>query len=102
MCLALAVLLLALDLPARSRRAAVAAMAALCFLVGAALIWRDFHWFTDVVAGWALAALIVLAVLRLAGPGTAARRGNSGSESSAVTSEAVTGTREESDDSARA
>ena len=101
-CLALAVLLLAPDLPPRIRRAAVAAMAALCFLVGVALIWRDFHWFTDVVAGWALAALIVLAVLRLARPGAAARRGNSGSGSSAVTSEAVTGTREESDDSARA
>jgi membrane-associated phospholipid phosphatase len=101
-CLALAVLLLGPDLPARSRRAAVAVMVALCFLVGAALIWCDFHWFTDVAAGWALAALIVLAVLRLAGPGSAARRGNSGSGSSAVAAEVATGTREESDDSARA
>jgi membrane-associated phospholipid phosphatase len=101
-CLALAVLLLAPDLPARSRRAAVAVTVALCFLVGAALIWCDFHWFTDVVAGWALAALIVLAALRLAGPGSAARRGNNGSGSSAVAADVATGTREESDDSARA
>ena len=66
---ALAVLLLAPDLPARLRRAAVAVMVVLCFLVGVALIWCDFHWFTDVVAGWALAALIVMAALRLAGSG---------------------------------
>ena len=100
--LALAVLLLAPDLPARIRRAAVAVMAALCFLVGAALVWCDFHWFTDVAAGWALTALIVLAVLRLARPGPAARGGNSGSGSSAVAGEAAIGTRKETDDPARA
>ncbi len=100
-CLALAVLLLAPELPARIRRAAVAAMAALCFLVGMALIWCDFHWFTDVVAGWALAALIVKAALRLTRPGPASQAGNSGS-GIAVGGEATTVNREQADDSARA
>jgi membrane-associated phospholipid phosphatase len=49
----------------RARRAAVAAAMTLSFLIGIALVWRDFHWFTDVLAGWALATLIVLAALRL-------------------------------------
>ena len=66
-CLALAALLLAADLPDRARRAVVAVMVALCFLVGVALIWCDYHWFTDVAAGWALTPLIVMASLRLAG-----------------------------------
>jgi membrane-associated phospholipid phosphatase len=66
-CVALGVLLLVPGLPATARQLAVAAMAAVCFLVGAALIWCDYHWFTDVAAGWALTALIVMAALRLAG-----------------------------------
>jgi membrane-associated phospholipid phosphatase len=66
-CLGLAALLVAADLPDRARRAVVAVMVALCFLVGVALIWCDYHWFTDVVAGWALTPLIVVASLRLAG-----------------------------------
>jgi membrane-associated phospholipid phosphatase len=43
-------------------RAAIAVTAAACFLVGLAMVWCDYHWFTDVVAGWALSALIVWAV----------------------------------------
>jgi membrane-associated phospholipid phosphatase len=78
-CLGLGVLLLAPGLRGRARRAAMAVMAALCFLVGAALIWCDDHWFTDVLAGWALAALIVMASLRITGLG-----GNSRSQRSAV------------------
>jgi membrane-associated phospholipid phosphatase len=78
-CLGLGVLMLAPDLPSWARRAAVTVMAALCFLVGAALIWCNDHWFTDVVAGWALAALIVMAALRITGRG-----GNSRSQRSAV------------------
>jgi membrane-associated phospholipid phosphatase len=78
-CFGLCALLVAPDLPDRARRAAVAIMAALCFLVGAALIWCDDHWFTDVVAGWALAALIVMAALRITGLG-----GNSRSQRSTV------------------
>jgi membrane-associated phospholipid phosphatase len=66
-CLGLGALLLAPDLASWARRAVVAVMAALCFLVGWALIWCDYHWFTDVVAGWALAALIVMASLRITG-----------------------------------
>ena len=51
--------------PARARRAAVAAVAVVCLLVGAALVWCDYHWFTDVVAGWALAVLIIQVALLL-------------------------------------
>jgi membrane-associated phospholipid phosphatase len=65
-CLGLAVLLL-FPRPARAARAAVAAVAVVCLLVGAALVWRDYHWFTDVVAGWALAVLIIQAALLLTG-----------------------------------
>jgi membrane-associated phospholipid phosphatase len=78
-CLGLGVLLLVRGLRGRARQAAVAVMAALCFLVGAALVWCDDHWFTDVVAGWALAALIVMAALWITGLG-----GNSRSRRSAV------------------
>jgi membrane-associated phospholipid phosphatase len=99
-CLGLAVVLLARDLPGPARRAAMAGMAALCFLVGAALIWCDYHWFTDVVAGWALAALIVMAALRATG-----LSGNSGAPASAVRGGAATVStnmnREQVDDSAR-
>jgi membrane-associated phospholipid phosphatase len=66
-CLGLAAVLLARDLPGWARRATLAAVATVCFLVGAALIWCDYHWFTDVVAGWVLAALIVMAALRATG-----------------------------------
>jgi membrane-associated phospholipid phosphatase len=52
-------------LPARAGRVAVAAVAGVCLLVGAALVWCDYHWFTDVVAGWALAGLIIQAAVML-------------------------------------
>jgi membrane-associated phospholipid phosphatase len=95
-CLGLGVLLLVPDLPDRVRWVAVAAMATVCFLVGVALIWCDWHWFTDVVAGWALAALIVMGTLRLTG-----RSGNSRGAASAVGGGAAAVTREQTDDSAR-
>ena len=98
-CFALGVLLLAPDLSLRARRTAVAGMTVLCFLVGLALVWCDFHWFTDVVAGWALAALIVMAALRLARP--AGRDGNSGS-GRAVGGGVTAVNRGQADDSARA
>jgi membrane-associated phospholipid phosphatase len=44
------------------RKAASAVAVAVSFLVGVALVWCDYHWFTDVVAGWALAALIIWVV----------------------------------------
>ncbi len=99
-CLGLAVLLLARDLRGRARQAALAGMAVVCFLVGAALVWCDYHWFTDVAAGWALAALIVMAALRATGlsrdPGSPADRVRGGAAESTDTN------REQADESARA
>jgi membrane-associated phospholipid phosphatase len=69
-CLGLAALPLAAGLRDRARRAVIVVMVALCFLVGVALVWCDYHWFTDVAAGWALTPLIVMASLRLAGLST--------------------------------
>ena len=66
-CLGLAAVLLARGLPGWARRAMLTITVMVCFLVGLALIWGDYHWFTDVVAGWALAALIVMAALRVTG-----------------------------------
>lgn len=66
-CLGLAAVLLARGLPGWAERAVLAAMAVVCFLVGVALIWGDYHWFTDVVGSWALATLIVMATLRVTG-----------------------------------
>jgi membrane-associated phospholipid phosphatase len=99
-CLGLGVLLLAPDLAGWARRALVAVMAALCFLVGWALIWCDYHWFTDVVAGWALSALIVMATLRITGldGNSRSRRGAvprwaSGRQNEANTSKQATGSK---------
>lgn len=58
-CYGVAVLLLAPGLPVRVRRAVTTAVIAVCFLVGLSLVWCDDHWLTDVVAGWALAGIIV-------------------------------------------
>jgi membrane-associated phospholipid phosphatase len=70
-CLGLAVALLFRSGPASpflsasAGRVAVAAVAGVCLLVGASLVWCDYHWSTDVVAGWALAGLIIQAALML-------------------------------------
>jgi undecaprenyl-diphosphatase len=64
-CLGVAVMLLLPALPAGVRRAAVAGVAGLCFLNGVALVWCDYHWFTDVLGGWALAGLIAIAVMKI-------------------------------------
>ena len=80
-CYGLAVLLLATVLPARIAVAAVAAVAGVCFLVGVALVWCDYHWCTDVVAGWALAGIIIQVAMRLAqppGPGPGRSRNDHG------------------------
>jgi membrane-associated phospholipid phosphatase len=58
-CYILAALLLTPDPGSRARRIAVRAAAVLGVLVGWAMIWCSLHWLTDVVAGFALAALIV-------------------------------------------
>jgi membrane-associated phospholipid phosphatase len=72
-CLSLAVLLLVPGPPSRAWRLAVAGLAVLVLAVGAALIWCDYHWFSDVAASWALTALIVPLTLRLAPPGRPGR-----------------------------
>lgn len=68
-CYVLAVLLPLLPLlpylPAWIRRVALACLPVWCVLVGAALVWLNYHWFTDVAAGWALAAIIIQVTLRL-------------------------------------
>lgn len=64
-CAVLIVVLLLPHLPAWTRRAAQVAVPVWCLLVGAALVWRNYHWCTDVIAGWALAAIIIQATLRL-------------------------------------
>lgn len=99
-CLGLGVLLLARGLPAWIRRSVLTGMTAACFLVGVALIWGDYHWFTDVIAGWALAILIVMAALRATGlsgdPGRPVDRVPGGAAVSTDTN------REQADESARA
>jgi undecaprenyl-diphosphatase len=99
-CLGLAAVLLARGLPGWSRRVVLAIMVTVCFLVGAALIWGDYHWFTDVVAGWALAALIVMAALRATG----LKRNATGAADTVRGGAAAASTdksREQADDSAR-
>jgi undecaprenyl-diphosphatase len=64
-CYALMVLLLLPYLPAWIRRAALATLPVWCLLVGAALVWGNYHWFTDVAAGWALAAIVIQVTVRL-------------------------------------
>jgi membrane-associated phospholipid phosphatase len=68
-CYSLAVLLVVAGQPGWVRRPAVACLAVLWLLVGAALIWCDYHWFTDVAAAWALSALIVRFTLWVTGQG---------------------------------
>lgn len=58
-CYSLAVLMLLTGRPARIRYLALAGLGLLWLGVGAALVWCDYHWFTDVAAGWALSGLIL-------------------------------------------
>lgn len=64
-CYSIAVLLLIAGRAGWVRRVALAGLAAVWLLVGAALVWCDYHWASDVLAGWALSALIVWLVLRV-------------------------------------
>ena len=67
-CFSLAAALLIIGQPARLRRPVLTGVAMLWLAVGAALVWCDYHWFTDVAASWALAALLVPLTLRLVPP----------------------------------
>ena len=67
-CYSIAVFLLIAGRPVWVRRVALAGLAAVWLLVGAALVWCDYHWASDVLAGWALAALIVWLALRVPRP----------------------------------
>jgi undecaprenyl-diphosphatase len=64
-CYSIAVFLLIAGWRGWARRAALAGLAAVWLLVGAALVWCDYHWASDVLAGWALSALIVWLALRV-------------------------------------
>jgi membrane-associated phospholipid phosphatase len=64
-CYVLAVLVIAPYPAGRGRRIALRAAGVLGFLAGAAMVWCNMHRCTDVVAGWTLAALIILLTLRL-------------------------------------
>jgi membrane-associated phospholipid phosphatase len=58
-CFSLAVLMLVAGQPPRTRYLALGGLALLWLGVGAALVWCDYHWFTDVVAAWALSGLVI-------------------------------------------
>jgi membrane-associated phospholipid phosphatase len=58
-CYILAVLVIVPAPGGRGRRIALRAAAALGVLIGLAMIWCNLHWFTDVIAGFALSALII-------------------------------------------
>jgi undecaprenyl-diphosphatase len=49
-----------------ARRVLALLTSVLCLGVGAALIWRDYHWLLDVIGAWALAAMVVWCVARWA------------------------------------
>ena len=74
-CYSIAVFLLIAGQPGWVRRAALAGLAAVWLLVGVALVWCDYHWASDVLAGWALSALIVWLALRVPAPRRPQRRG---------------------------
>lgn len=64
----------------RAARLLTAGAALLAVVVGAGLVWSDFHWLLDVVAGWCLAALVLWGAARwLPRPGGGGRRQASGS-----------------------
>ena len=66
-CLGTAAWLLALGCAsARTRKRLYAGTALLCTGVGLTLIWRDYHWFLDVVAGWCLTGTILWCLVRWA------------------------------------
>ena len=66
-CLGTAAWLLGLTLASgRLRRLLHGATAFVCFGVGVTLIWCNYHWFLDVVAGWSLTGVILWCLVRWA------------------------------------
>ena len=61
----LGVLVMRSRLPLGVRRGIVAAIAVLIFLIGLSRVWLGVHYPTDVLAGWAAGAVIVLVYARL-------------------------------------
>ena len=61
----LAVLVSRSRLPPAGRRALIAALAALVFLIGLSRIWLGVHYPTDVLAGWTAGATVVLVYAEL-------------------------------------
>ncbi|MFI6850007.1 phosphatase PAP2 family protein [Kitasatospora sp. NBC_00085] len=59
-----AALLLARTVGAAARRRLYAAAALLAVGVGLGLVWSDYHWLLDVVAGWCLAGLVLWVLAR--------------------------------------
>jgi undecaprenyl-diphosphatase len=66
-CYILAVLIIAPRPGGRAQRIALGAVTVLALGAGLALVWLGIHRFTDVVAGWALAALVIPLAMRVTG-----------------------------------
>ncbi len=60
-----AALLLGRTVDERARRPLYAGAALLSLGVGLGLVWSDYHWLLDVVAGWCIAGLLLPALARL-------------------------------------
>lgn len=52
--------------PLAWRRWLFGAVAVLCLGVGVCMVWRDYHWVLDVVAGWTLSGLLLWGIRRWA------------------------------------
>jgi membrane-associated phospholipid phosphatase len=77
----LAVLVIRSGLPLAVRRAVVIALGVLVILIGLSRVWLGVHYPTDVMAGWAAGATIVLvyaALTRPASPGPAGAAADAG------------------------
>lgn len=68
-CYGIAALLLGRVGSARAGRYWATGAAVLCFLIGFALLWCDYHWLADVLASWALCAIVLRAAARVADAG---------------------------------
>ncbi|MFI1381124.1 phosphatase PAP2 family protein [Embleya sp. NPDC020886] len=73
-CYGIAALLLGRVGSARAGRRWAAGAAASCALIGFALLWCDYHWLADVLASWALCAIVLWAAARVADAGGLRRR----------------------------